>query len=191
MLRFHLNLATNPFVNLRKYYLIGGLLLALGLAGAAYFGGRYITLRRNSRATIEDLQSKRQDLGRLTAAEEKLTDDLRQPATLDEIDRVNSYNNLIQRKTFPWTQFFEDLESVIPYNVEITQIRQRPGTNVLNLEMVFLGRTSVDAIHFLKNLENSNKFQHLLVDQEGKYREAATHEVSNDVEVVLHLEYHP
>jgi len=191
MLRFHLNLATNPFVNYRKYYLIGLVLLLAGIGGAGYSVNRFRVLRQENSALEQDLRLKQQELNQLTAHGAHLKEQLEQPKTLDEIDRINFYNLLIQRDTFPWTQFFQDLESVIPFNVQVTQIRQKASGQTVDLEMVFLGRTAVDAVNFLRNLTNSKKFHNIFVDQEGSFKDAATHRVSNEVEVMLHLQYEP
>lgn len=191
MLRFHLNLATNPFVNYRKYYLIGLVLLLAGIGGAGYSVNRFRVLRQENSALEQDLRLKQQELNQLTAHGAYLKEQLEQPKTLDEIDRINFYNLLIQRDTFPWTQFFQDLESVIPFNVQVTQIRQKASGQTVDLEMVFLGRTAVDAVNFLRNLTSSKKFHNIFVDQEGSFKDAATHRVSNEVEVMLHLQYEP
>jgi Tfp pilus assembly protein PilN len=191
MLRYHLNLATNPFVNYRKYYLIGVALLVLGLSGAGYSVNRYLALRRGNSALVQELHLKQQDLIRLTTRSAELKEQLEQPQTLDAIDRISFYNLLIQRDTFPWTQFFQDLEAVIPFNVQVTQIRQKSSGQVTDLEMVFMGHSTVDAVNFLRNLTNSKKFHNIYVDQEGSFRDAATHRVSNDVEVTLHMQYEP
>lgn len=191
MLRFHLNLATNPFVNYRKYYLIGLILLLAGIGGAGYSVNRYRVLRQENSALEQDLRLRQEELNQLTARGAQLKEQLEQPKTLDEIDRINFYNLLIQRDTFPWTQFFQDLESVIPFNVQVTQIRQKSSGQTIDLEMVFLGRTAVDAVNFLRNLTSSKKFRNIFVDQEGSFKDAATHRVSNEVEVTLHLQYEP
>jgi Tfp pilus assembly protein PilN len=191
MLRFHLNLATNPFENYRKYYLIGLILLLAGIGGAGYSVNRYRVLRLENRTLEQDLRLKQRELDQTTASGAQLKEHLEQPQTLDEIDRINFYNLLIKRDTFPWTQFFQDLESVIPYNVQVTQIRQKSSGQTIDLEMVFLGRTTIDAVNFLRNLTNSKKFHNIFVDQEGSFKDAATHRVSNEVEVTLHLQYEP
>jgi Tfp pilus assembly protein PilN len=191
MLRYHLNLATNPFVNYRKYYLIGVVFFLVGLGGAGYSVNRYLTLRQGNGALEQDLRLKQQEFNQLTARSSQLKEQLEQPQTLDELDRIGFYNLLIQRDTFPWTQFFQDLEAVIPYNVQVTQIRQKSSGQVLDLEMVFLGRSTVDAVTFLRNLTNSKKFHNIFVDQEGSFKDAATHRVSNEVEVTLHMQYEP
>jgi Tfp pilus assembly protein PilN len=191
MLRYHLNLATEPFVNYRKYYLIGLVLLLAGIGGAGYFANRYRVLRRDNGALEQELRLRQQELDQLNARGTQLKEQLEQPQTLDEIDRVNFYNQLIQRDTFPWTQFFQDLESVIPYNVQVTQIRQKASGQAIDLEMVFLGRSTVDAVNFLRNLTSSKKFHNIFVDQEGSFKDAATHRVSSEVEVTLHLQYEP
>ncbi|MDD5541606.1 MAG: hypothetical protein PHX83_00350 [Acidobacteriia bacterium] len=190
-MRFHLNLATNPFVNFRKYFLLGAILLLLGLGGAVGLGRKYIHTRSETRSLSQDLSSKQDELQRLASHENSTKTQLEQPATLDEIDRINMYNTLIQRKLFPWTQFFRDLETVIPYNVQVTQIQQRSSGQRLNLQMVFMGRTTQDALSFLRNLSNSKNFQNLVVNQEGSFRDAATHRVSNESEVVLQMDYVP
>jgi Tfp pilus assembly protein PilN len=191
MLRFHLNFATNPFVNYRKYYLAGVLLLAVGGVGAVYSVEHYRTLHQSNQALTEDLAANQKELNQLIERQGHLKEQLEQPQTLDEVDRINFYNTLIQRRTFPWTQFFRDLEAVIPYNVQVTEIRQKAGGKGLDLEMVYLGRTTADAVNFLRNLSNSKKFRNILVNQEGSFREAATHRVSNEIEVTLHLQYEP
>lgn len=146
MLRFHLNLATNPFVNYRKYYLIGLVLLLAGIGGAGYSVNRFRVLRQENSALEQDLRLKQQELNQLTAHGAYLKEQLEQPKTLDEIDRINFYNLLIQRDTFPWTQFFQDLESVIPFNVQVTQIRQKASGQTVDLEMVFL-----DALRWMRS----------------------------------------
>jgi Tfp pilus assembly protein PilN len=191
MLRYRLNLATSPFVNYRKYYLLGILLMVLGVGGAVFFVKDYVTLHRENSSLLQDFSAKENELSVITAQESQLKTQLEQTETLDEIDRIAYYNALIQRKTFPWTQFFKDLEAVIPYNIQVTQIRQKSVGKSIDLEMVFLGRTTGDAIQFLRNLGNSKKFSQIFVSQEGTFREAATHRVSNEVEVVLHMQYEP
>lgn len=191
MLRYHLNLATNPFVNYRKYYLLGLLLLVLGSLGAAYSVNHYMKLRGENRAGLLDLSSKQKELGRLSEQEVKLKEQLEQPRTLDELDRVTFYNTLIQERTFPWTELFQDLESVIPYNTQVTQIRQKAGPGGVTVEMVYMGQNVGDAVKFLRNLSESGKFRNILVNQEGNFKEAATHRVSGEVEVLLRMDYQP
>lgn len=191
MLRFHINLATNPFVNYRKYYLLGALLLLAGLSWSVFSVRGYVTLRRDNRAVSADLDSKQKELAGLIQRESELKAALEEPQFLDAIERITFDNALIQRKTFPWTEFFQDLETVIPYNVQVTQIRQKPGGKGIDLEMVFMGRSTADALNFLRNLTNSRKFRDIIVNQEGTFREATTHRVSNDIEVILHMRYEP
>lgn len=191
MLRYHLNLATHPFVNYRKYYLLGLLLLALGSIVTTYSVNSYLKLRDENRALVQDLSSHQKELGQLTEREVKLKEQLEQPRTLDELDRITFYNTLIQQRTFPWTQLFQDLESVIPYNTQVTQIRQRAGPGGVTVEMVFMGQAVGDAVKFLRNLSESGKFRNILVNQEGNFKEAATHRVSGEVEVLLRMDYQP
>jgi|GEM_PF-900639 len=191
MLRLHLNLATNPFVNYRQYYLLGTILVLMGVGGAAYTVNHYLALRQRAGVLEQNLGQKQNELTELTAQSTQLKEKLEQPQTLDALDQISFYNTLIQRKTFPWAQFFKDLESVLPYDVKVTQIQQRSSGGSLNLEMVFTGRTTGDAVEFLRNLTNSGKFHGIFVDQEGTFRDAATHRVSNEVEVSLHMQYQP
>lgn len=191
MLRFQLNLATNPFVNYRKYYLAGVALLLIGVAGAGYSARHYLDLHRLTRLMSQDLQKNQSQLNQLIEHEADLKAQLERPQTLDEIDRIAFYNLLIQRKVFPWTPIFQDLESVIPYNVQVTQIRQKTVGKSIDLEMVFMGRSTADAINFLRNLTSSKKFHDIVVNQEGAFREAATHRISSEVEVTLHMQYEP
>lgn len=191
MLRLHINLATNPFVNYRQYYLLGTILLLMGVGGAVYAVSHYLALRQRASVLEQDLSQKQSELTQLTARSARLKEQLEQPQTLDTLDQINFYNTLIQRKTFPWAQFFKDLESVLPYNVKVTQIQQRSSGGSVNLEMVFMGRTTGDAVEFLRNLTSSGKFHGIFVDQEGTFRDTATHRVSNEVEVSLHMQYQP
>jgi len=88
-------------------------------------------------------------------------------------------------------RFVEVCTLAFTVNVQVTQIQQRTVGKTVNLEMVFMGRTTLDALNFLRNLGNSKNFRDLVVSQEGSFRDAATHRVTNEVEVVLHMDYVP
>ena len=156
------NLSTRPFYNERAVH-FWLLLVALAVVGATIFNVTRVL--RYSRSDTE--------LATRAARDETRAADLHQQAarlraTVDprQIDFASAEarlaNELIDRRTFSWTDLFNRFEATLPDDVRITAIRSRVDTDhgdILTVNVV--ARSSDDVDKFMENLEATGAFAEL------------------------------
>lgn len=158
MLRTNLNLSSVPFINNRKFYLVS-LLLSGILCGVSYWNAtQYLKVHSRKMEMDQVLEKTRQQIWKLEGEEQQIRGRLLRPETADFLDTVEYVNQLIDRRTFSWTELLNDLEQVVPPNVQVVSIRPRIVRNEFGIEITANARNSEDYVSFLSNLEASRKF---------------------------------
>jgi type IV pilus assembly protein PilN len=153
------NLATRPFYNeraVRLWLLAGGVLVVAA------------TLFNVTRAL--EYSGSNTELGSAAARDEARAVDLRRQAgklragvDMRQIDRASTEarqaNELIDRRTFSWTELFNRFETTLPDEVRIVAVRPRieqgQGTIV---DIIVLSRTVEDVNQFMQNLQDTGAF---------------------------------
>ena len=159
-MRIPINLSSEPFRRDRPAiiasFLTGGVLIALLIVQA------FLILAERDRAkeTREAVNKLDTELRSITAEQGKLDATLREPANASVLERSVFLNTLIDRKSISWTRIFADLESVMPYNVSLVQVRlpQINSRNEVTLDMTVAAEQPGQIIVFLKKLQESPKF---------------------------------
>jgi len=161
------NLSTRPFYNERAVHL-WLLVAALAVAAATIFNvSRVIGYSRSDT-----------ELAMEASRDEARAADLRQQAsrlraTVDprQIEfasaEARQANDLIDRRTFSWTELFNRFESTLPDDVRIIAVRpkvDRRNGNILTINVV--GRTIEDVDKFMVNLEATGAFSQTLSKEE-------------------------
>ena len=167
------NLSTRPFYNERAVH-VWFLAIALGVAAATVFNVSRVI--RYSRSDTELALQASRDESRATdlrqqAARLRATVDPRQVEFASSEARLA--NDLIDRRTFSWTELFNRFEATLPDDVRITAVRpkvDRKNGNILTINVV--GRTVEDVNKFMENLEATGAFSHTeskeeRIDEEG------------------------
>ena len=159
-MRVPINLASEAFRRDRPM-----LAASVGLAvvlGALLFGMVFLILGerervRDTRTSVARLSSEVQSID---AEQSRLEQTLRQPANAEVFQRSLLLNTLIERKSISWTRLFADLESVMPYNVKLIQIRlpQIDSRNEVSLDMKIGAMDWPPLQDFLKRVEESPLF---------------------------------
>ena len=165
-MRVRLNLATKPLLAHRKFLTASGL---LGLAAAIVFLalGWHVYLARKADAEMRARSA--QMLAQVAEMQQ-------QQASLDRFfslsenhnlsDRAAFINSLIDARSFNWTLMFMDLERVLPAGVHVVSIMPKQDKGLVQLKFT-VGAVSDDAkLKFLKALENSKTFTHVLLIDE-------------------------
>jgi Tfp pilus assembly protein PilN len=161
------NLATRPFYNARAvhYWL---LIITFLVIGATVFNVTRIL--RYSRSDTE--------LATQASRDEALAADLRQQAvrlraTVDpkqvEFASVEARqaNDLIDRRTFSWTELLNRLEATLPDNVRLVAIRPKVDEKTgIVLAMNVEARSVDDVDKFMQNLEATGVFSNPLSREE-------------------------
>jgi Tfp pilus assembly protein PilN len=161
------NLSTRPFYNERAVH-AWFVAVALGVAVATLFNVSRVI--RYSRSDTElALQASRDETRaadlRQQAARLRATVDPRQVEFASSEARLA--NDLIDRRTFSWTELFNRFEATLPDDVRITAVRpkvDRKNGNILTINVV--GRTVDDVDKFMENIEATGAFSRTLSKEE-------------------------
>jgi Tfp pilus assembly protein PilN len=153
------NLSTRPFYNERTVQTVL-LVVAVVVVGFTAFNASRVL--RYSRSDTR-LQTQ-------AARDEARAGDLRQQAsrlraTVDtkQIDfasaNAREANDLIDRRTFSWTDLFNRFETTLPDEVRITRVSPKVEKEGFGLTIVVVARGTDDVNVFMDNLENTGGFK--------------------------------
>jgi Tfp pilus assembly protein PilN len=166
------NLATRPFYNERVVHLWIGLITLL-VIGATILN--VVRVRQYSRSDTRLASQASRDEARAAtlradAARLRATVDPRQveSASLE----AHQANELIDRRTFSWTELFNRLETTLPDQVRITAVRpriDRDAATVLTISLI--ARGTDDVAEFMENLEATGAFKGIRGTSEERYNE--------------------
>jgi Tfp pilus assembly protein PilN len=161
------NLATRPFYNERAVHL--WLLLAAAVVVAATLFNGWRILHYSGSNTELAAQAARDEARaaqlRADAARLRATVDPRQIASVSADAR--EANDLIDRRTFSWTELFNRFETTLPADVRITSVRpQLDKERRIVLTIMVLARSVDDVNQFMENLDQTAAFTNLTPVQE-------------------------
>jgi type IV pilus assembly protein PilN len=157
-MRITLNLATRPFSDLGpaiKRLRIG--MGALALLSILLGLGLHAIHQKAETARARD-HSLDGQIARITQERQGYQDMMRQPDNAQLLKQAAVLNKLIDEKAFSWTLAMEDLETVLPGGVQVTQLepaRAKDGHITLHLHVVGPRDRAVDLV---RNLEHSKRF---------------------------------
>ena len=161
------NLATRPFYNERGVRLWLAALAVAVLAATAFNVLRVIAYSQSdtalATAAVRD-EAQAADL-RGRAARLRATVDPKQ------IDRAageaRQANDLIDRRTFSWTELFNQFETTLPDNVRITSVRPKiDGKRGFVLTIAVVARAVNDVNQLMESLEATGAFKDLLPSEQ-------------------------
>lgn len=158
MLKVPLNLASKPFFNNRKFY-AASLLLGLvffGLSAANLL--LYLAHRSQSLRLNRELADQTAEAGRLEQEQQEIWARLQRPETEDFLNLVDYLNPLIARRTFSWTRFLNQLENLVPHQVQIVAITPTIVESEIAVEILCNARSGADYIEFISRLEADSDF---------------------------------
>src|SRR5919198_1632530 len=165
------NLATRPFYNERAVRMW---LLVVALVAAAATAFNVSRVLRYSRSDTQLATQASRDEARAAELRQQAN---RLRATVDQkqIDfkstEARVANELIDRRTFSWTELFNRLEATLPDEVRIAAVRPRTDKErAIVIGMTVIARGVEDVIEFNKNLEDKGGFTRVQALQE-RYNE--------------------
>lgn len=169
------NLATRPFYNERLARLALGVVLMLALAALGAGVARLAELARLN----GELSARRDAAARAAADLQARTVEAQRAATPRDrtalLEATREANTLITQRVFSWTDFFNRIETTLPPDVMVTEVRPEIEPGTVEVAMGVMGR-SLDAIsRFVTSLETSGAFLGVLnrqveLTEDGMYR---------------------
>ena len=169
------NLATRPFYNERAVYLVLGLVAAVGLVALYLESGRIIDLSRLNTDRTQQAESAEREGSRLAVLAAGIQRSV-SAAALDEVAAAaREANLLIDQRVFSWTEFFNRIETTLPTDVMMTEVRPDIEPGSVEVTMGVLGRSLGAIDEFIGSLEDSGAFTEVLnrsseITADGMYR---------------------
>jgi Tfp pilus assembly protein PilN len=179
------NLSTRPFYNNRAVTLWLSLLLLLVVAATLFNGWRILHYSQSDSALATQAASDSDKANTTHQAAVKLraSVDARQVALVSV--EARKANDLIDRRTFSWTDLLNQFEQTLPPDVRITSVRPRvKEDHGVLIAVTAVGRTVDDVNQFMENLEETQAWGHQRVGAERRNEEA-------QIEVTLEANYEP
>ncbi len=113
-----LNLATVPFRNRTTPYLLSALLLFLALVGGLYLYSSLLENQRMNEVARNQISHMREEIASLNEKGQRV----QQQLSPMQRELLVASHKLVANKSFGWSRFFHDLESVIPGGVSASRI---------------------------------------------------------------------
>jgi type IV pilus assembly protein PilN len=179
------NLSTRPFYNQRSVFTLLALVALLVVAATAFNVSRVLKYSRSDT-----------ELATQASRDEARAADLRQQAvrlraSVDpkQVEFASAdarqANDLIDRRTFSWTELFNRFETTLPDEVRIISVRPRADrAHGTVLVIVAIARGVDDVSQFMANLEATGAFRNLRPAEEHLTEEG-------DLQSTLEMAYTP
>ncbi len=167
-MRIEINLATEPYQDLRRFYqrwipfLVILAVIASTLSGYAF--NRYKEIRRiDQQIAVDQEEIKRLDERRAEAQET-----LKKPENSGTAEQAQFLNALFARKSFSWTQVLADLEKIMPPGVQVLSMRpELTPDHQIQFRMTVATSKRENAIELLRRMEDSPSFASPQVSSES------------------------
>jgi type IV pilus assembly protein PilN len=158
-MRLDINLASQPYEDARRFWLSWGTataavgvvtLVLLTVTISGFIGARH---DRQAMAAKRAMIAERDQVH---ANAEEFLNRAENRSTRDESQFLNQ---LIERKSFSWTQVLENLEKVMPARVHLVAISpELDEENELKLKMTVAGDSRDRALDLARRMEDSHRF---------------------------------
>ena len=164
---------------------------AVGVPALVLCVGLSLKVARDRAATSERRDEVAQIEKQLAGYREKrreLEQYFSNPATRLVTQRAAFLNGIIDERSFPWTQFFLDLERLLPGGVRILSLAPSLAGDHLEVKLRVGALSDKSKLDFLENLEKAPQFSALELVSESRPNKNEERDV---VEVDLKAEYRP
>lgn len=160
------NLSTRPFYNERAVHL-GLAVLACIVAAVSVFNVRQIVKLSADNTELSARIARDETMARELTTEAEA---IRQSLSRNELELVTEAareaNDLIDQRTFSWTEFFNVIEATLPADVMLTAVRPRIQEGAATITISVVGRDTEDLDAFMTALEQTGAFGELRPRQE-------------------------
>ena len=158
------NLSTRPFYNVHAVRVAMLALAVIVLAVTVFNTVQLVRLYRSQQTLGAQAKAAEDEAARLRAEAVQFLGRV-DPKELAVVAKAAAEaNEIIDQRTFPWTDLFAHFEATLPENVRITGVDQGAGTDVL---VIGAQARSIDELdQFMEALEETGAFRDVLAIDE-------------------------
>ena len=152
------NLSTRPFYNERAVHAIAAVIALIVVAVAAWQAVRIVKLSRYKTELNTAIQKHRSESEIRERDAAKIRAGLDQKQLALVAAQAKEANELIEQRTFSWTELFNVLEATLPDDVMLVAVRPEFKDNVTQINLDLQGKSSEDIQAFWDRLEKTGAF---------------------------------
>jgi hypothetical protein len=174
-MRLNLNLATQKYEEVRNFYVRWSLALSAALVLTVILA--LLTAWNHSKSSqsgkhIKDLQQKIASLQKDRAEAEAIENS---PENRDVTEQKNYWNTQIARRSFSWTQLFNDLQRIMPGRAFVVSVRpELTPDNRLKLNLTVAAEKHENGLELVKRMESSPRFRQPQIGAEAVQKDTKT-----------------
>ena len=188
-MRIEINLASQPYQDVRRFYFIWGGALAFMALFTALLVTFAVLRYRDAREGWQLVEKKKAQIAKLQQEEQDAIAILNRPENRGTRDHSQFLNDAILRKSFSWTQVLADMEKLMPARAHLLSITPEiDKQNHLTVKMLVSGETREDAVNLVRQLEKSPRFRYPRFIREMTGREKRQ---ESGVEAEIQADYRP
>ena len=162
------NLSTRPFYNERAIHFVIAIIAALVLALTLLNAQKLIRLSKHNTDLSSRIGSERSEAERLTREATRIRHGIDPKELALVAAEAREANTLIDRRTFSWTDFFNQIEKTLPPDVMLTAVRPTITQSGTQVSMVALARNAEDFDEFMEKLEATGSFENVQPRQQDQ-----------------------
>lgn len=174
-MRLNINLASQKYEDVRQFYVRWGTALAAALVLTvilAVLAGLNHSRSSESTRRIKELHEKIAALEKERAGAEAVENS---PENRDVTEQKNYWNAQIGRRTFSWTQLFNDLQKIMPGRAYVMSVApELTRDSRLKLKLVIAAEKHDNAIDLVKRMESSPRFRQSQITAETQQKDPRT-----------------
>lgn len=152
------NLSTRPFYNERAVHWGLALALVAILALTAFNVTRVLDLSQQQSALATAAEHDEQQARSLLADAASLRASIDQKALERVVKAAEEANDIIDQRTFSWTELLNHIERTLPPTVMLTSVSPRVDKGHVTVQLVVLGRSVETVDDFIDKMEGTKAF---------------------------------
>jgi len=174
-MRLNINLASQKYEDVRRFYLRWGAAIALTAVLSlvlAFLAWKNYSDSSDSSARIKKLEQSIATLQRERAEAEAISN---RPENHDVTTQKNFWNKQIARRTFSWTQLFNDLQRIMPARAYVNSVHPEiTADNRVKLTLEILGDKHDNPLELVQKMEKSERFRSPKINSDTSQKDQKT-----------------
>ncbi len=174
-MRVNINLASQKYEEVRQFYVRWGWAIAatavLTVLLLVFAGWNY----SDSSQLNQGNKKLEQEVSALTLERATLEALARRPENHDVTEQKNFWNDQIAKRSFSWTQLFNDLQRIMPARAYVSSVHpELTLDHRLKLTLAIVSDKHDNGLELVRRMEKSERFRGPLIDIESTEKDART-----------------
>jgi len=174
-MRLNINLATQRYEDVRQFYLRWTVALAVAVIFTGILAVLTVFNYSSSSQSGKRIRQLRERISVLQNERSSAEAVENSPENRDVTDQKNYWNAQIARRSFSWTQLFNDLQRIMPGRAYVLSVKpELTPDNRLKLTLQIAAEQHANAIDLVKRMETSPRFKQPEITTETAQKDSRT-----------------